>query len=38
MINLSNIIENGNNNWGPEENNDFVIGDQNYTNMLDLTN
>jgi len=28
MINLSNIIENGNNNaWGLEENNDFVVGD-----------
>lgn len=38
MINLSNIIENGNNAWGYEENNDFVVGNQNYTNMLDLTN
>ena len=39
MINLSNIIENGGNNlWTNEVNNDFKVGDQNYTNMLDLTN
>jgi len=38
MINLSNIIENGNNMWGQEENNDFIVGNQNYTNMLDMTN
>jgi len=27
MINLSNIIENGNNAWGHEENIDFKVGD-----------
>ena len=38
MINLSNINDNGNNVWANEVTNDFKVGNQNYTNMLDLTN